>query len=313
VAAGLINPVTGRWMTKSWNFDQLGPSAEATYRAIEAATGCRIYHPIPAIRYCQNDEDLKRAGRRLRNPRYGDVLGPLHAPGTRGDLFHDAHGSFSIQKAAYVDLPQLVHKLREIFAREGCYEDARFDHAALHPHAPAWRYGDLRAERVIFCEGAAALQNPWFAGLALAPVKGETLLCRAPGLALPPQLFHHRKWLLGYPDGSFRIGASYDEQDLSPHPTQAQCEALLADARAALKGNPAIEVQDQLAGLRPSAEDNRPLIGPHPHHRGLYLFNGLGSKGASVAPLMSQILAEHLLHGRSIDAELGLARFKQST
>jgi glycine oxidase len=32
VAAGVINPVTGRWMTKTWNFEALIPHATATYR-----------------------------------------------------------------------------------------------------------------------------------------------------------------------------------------------------------------------------------------------------------------------------------------
>ena len=60
VAAGVINPVAGRWMTKTWNADKLLPKAEQTYRAIERALGIQIYHPIPEIRFCQNEEDIKR-------------------------------------------------------------------------------------------------------------------------------------------------------------------------------------------------------------------------------------------------------------
>ena len=50
VAAGVINPVTGRWMTKTWNFDQILPEAVETYRAIEQQFGIQVYRPIPELR-----------------------------------------------------------------------------------------------------------------------------------------------------------------------------------------------------------------------------------------------------------------------
>ena len=36
VAAGVINPVTGRWAVKSWRIDDLLPEAEGLYRQLEA-------------------------------------------------------------------------------------------------------------------------------------------------------------------------------------------------------------------------------------------------------------------------------------
>ena len=35
VAAGFINPVTGKWMTESWKIDTLMPKAKAFYQDIE--------------------------------------------------------------------------------------------------------------------------------------------------------------------------------------------------------------------------------------------------------------------------------------
>ncbi|TVP81685.1 MAG: FAD-binding oxidoreductase [Puniceicoccaceae bacterium] len=309
VAAGVINPVTGRWMTKSWNIDTLLPIAQTTYRAIEAALGIRIYHPIPEIRFCQNADDLKRLGRRLRNPRYANVLGAYHPPGQACPLFTDPHGAFAIEGAAYVDLPKLVGAVQQFFQREGCYQDAPFRYAALRPSGPAWQYGDITTEAVIFCEGAAVKDNPWFGGRGLQAAKGETLLCRSPGLTLPNTLFHHTKWLLPYPDGCFRIGASYDEADLTETPTTAARANLLDAARSALRQSPPIEVVEHLAGIRPSTTDSRPMIGPHPEVAGLYCLNGLGSKGATSAPALSQQLTAHLLEQSPIEPEVDCRRF----
>ena len=151
--------------------------------------------------------------------------------------------------------------------------------------------------------------NPWFKNLPLKPAKGETLLCQSPTLRLPRKLYHHKKWFLPYPDGSFRIGATYDESDLSDAPTEGKKDELLRAAKEALKKPHQIEVTDHLAGIRPSSLDSRPIIGTHPTELGLYLINGLGSKGASTAPAMTQQLTDHILKDSLIEDEVTLTRF----
>ena len=309
VAAGVINPVTGRWMTKTWNFDQVLPVAVKTYRAIEQQFSIQVYRSIPEIRFCQNAEDLKRAGRRIRNPRYHDVLSRMVAAGEAAPEFNDVFGSFQIDQAAYVDLPLVVHTLRASFAALGLFRDETFLHSELQPAANGWQYKDLCADKVIFCEGAAMQDNPWFKNLPFKPAKGETLLCQSPTLRLPQKLYHHKKWFLPYPGGSFRIGATYDESDLSDAPTEAKKDELLRDASEALKESHQVEIAAHLAGIRPSTIDSRPIIGAHPTESGLYLVNGLGSKGASTAPSMTKQLTDHILKNSPIDDEVTLTRF----
>lgn len=309
VAAGVINPVTGRWMTKTWNFDQVLPVAVETYRAIEQQFGIQVYRPIPEIRFCQNAEDLKRAGRRMRNLRYQNVLSRMAAPGEAAPEFKDDFGTFHINQAAYVDLPLVVQTLRASFATLGQFRNETFLHSELQPAAIGWQYRDLHADKVIFCEGAAMQDNPWFKNLPLKPAKGETLLCQSPTLRLPQKLYHHKKWFLPYSDGSFRIGATYDESDLSDAPTESKKDELLTAAHEALKEPHQVEVTAHLAGIRPSTLDSRPIIGAHPTELGLYLLNGLGSKGASTAPAMTQQLTEHILKNSPIEDEVNLTRF----
>ena len=61
--------------------DALLPAAEQSYRTLEAELGIQIYHPIPLRRFCQNEDDLKRIGRRSRNPRYANVFGNAEPAG----------------------------------------------------------------------------------------------------------------------------------------------------------------------------------------------------------------------------------------
>ena len=117
VAAGIINPVTGRWMTKSWRIDEFAPEAREFYQALERASDRGLHHPIAITRFCLNAEDAKRACRRLRNPRYASVLESFQAPGTEGADYADRHGSLRISGGAWVDLPAVLDVLRARYQR----------------------------------------------------------------------------------------------------------------------------------------------------------------------------------------------------
>lgn len=308
VAAGIINPVTGRWMTKSWRFDNFAAEAERFYREIEKELSIEIYHPIPEARFCLNAEDAKRAQRRIRNPRYANVLGGFTPKGEAHPAIQDEYGSFHIVGAAYVDLPKLVNALRAAFNSHGHLQDELFEHSKLSKQTNGWLYQDVVYRRVIFCEGAALTKNPWFGQLPLAPAKGETLLCRCKNLELPMQLIHHRKWILPYANGRFRIGATYDESDLSEDPTDTAAGELLSGFDAATTEPHQPEVVKHLAGIRPGTQDAHPFLGQHPQQLGLFIMNGLGSKGTSLAPTLSRELLEHIFEGIPLHKEADIAR-----
>ena len=50
VAAGIVNPITGRRFVKSWLFSDLYPVAEKMYREIEQETGLELFHRKKIIR-----------------------------------------------------------------------------------------------------------------------------------------------------------------------------------------------------------------------------------------------------------------------
>lgn len=309
VAAGVINPVTGRWMTKSWEIDRLLPAARTTYEAIEQAFDIKIYHPLPLLRYCQNADDAKRLGRRMRNPRYANVLGRYIPPSEGHPDIEDTQGSFEINHAAYVDLPLCLETLQTDFRQQGVFQDTDFQHVALHKTADGWSYENIQAKRVIFCEGIGLSGNPWFKYLPFSPAKGETLILESDGFELPHTLYHHKKWILPYGYGRFRVGATYDESDLSPEPTTAGRKELLGAVQAFIRPEVDWQIQSHLAGIRPCTPDAKPLLGTHSKEASLHLLNGLGSKGASLAPLMCRKLFAHIFNQATLDPEIDLRRF----
>ena len=79
-----------------------------------------------------------------------------------------------------------------------------------------------------------------------------------------------------------------------------------------LKGNTVNKSQlvDQIAGIRPTVLDRRPLIGQHPNLKNQYIFNGFGSKGVSLIPWCAQHFLAFLLDRQNaLNPELDIQRF----
>lgn len=309
VAAGIINPVTGRWMTKSWRIDEFAPEAREFYRKLEGETARPLYHPIEITRFCLNSEDVKRAKRRLRNPRYAGVLESFREPGTEGEIYQDDHGSLRILGGAWVDLPAVLEALRVRFFQNGRLKKTDFDYGRLSAGKDGWEYDGQGFDKVVFCEGAELSNNPWFKYLPLCLAKGETLLCESPDFQDPGKLLHREKWLLPHANGRFRLGATYDDKDPLPDPTEEGRRQLIAAFQNLNREIAELSVIKHLAGHRPGTADARPLMGEHPREKGLFIFNGLGSKGASLAPTLSRELCEFLIEGKALPPETDIGRF----
>ena len=54
------------------------------------------------------------------------------------------------------------------------------------------------------------------------------------------------------------------------------------------------KIIQQDAGIRPNVKDRKPLIGSAEDFSNYFVFNGLGSKGVSLAPYFSQHLLNHI-------------------
>ena len=299
-------------MTKSWRFDACFAEARALYTRLESELGARFFRTTEVHRYCLNKADAKRARRRAANPRYSGVVADFAEAGEAGAApagITGTCGRLRLRPAARVDLAVLRGAMLADFRARGRLREERFAHAALHAARGGWAYGALRARTVTFCEGAGVRDNPWFRDLPFRPAKGETLRLDCPGLRLPDAVHQHRKWIFPLPDGGFRVGATFVPGDEDPAPTEAGGRELL-DAVAAfarLDGPPAIRAH--AAGVRPCSADAKPILGAHPEAPGLFVLNGLGAKGATTAPLVSEVLARHILRGAPIDPELSLLRF----
>ena len=69
-------------------------------------------------------------------------------------------------------------------------------------------------------------------------------------------------------------------------------------------------VVDQIAGIRPTVKDRRPLIGTHHVYNRVHLLNGMGSRGVLMAPWAAKQLFDHIEQNEILNFEIDLNRFR---
>lgn len=288
VAAGIINPITGRRLVKSWRIEALLPVARAAYRELEAALGVPLWQDMRVRRSFADERERRVCEEKRARGELGGFAGPLT----------DEGDGFWIEQAARVDLPALLGKARARWQAQGQWREAVRGELATE----AQRHGV-----VIDCTGVAGARSGAFGFVPWEFSKGEILALAVEGLA-PEVIFNGGHWVLPIAPGVAWVGATHEPGASDTLPTAAARASLEASARALLAGR-GFAVTGQCAGVRVNLPDKHPVAGRHPAVAGLGVCNGLGAKGALLAPALARQWVNHLTAGVPFEGEVAVDRF----
>lgn len=304
IAAGQINPVVFRRMTKSWRVDEFMPYLQQFYPEVEAKIGERCYFPIPIRRAFSHGQERQQWIERSQNEAFQAYVKPITEADETIDFMYHEWGTGVVLQSAYVSARKFVERTRAYLASRGQLQFDSFRYGDLDIKNRTWN--GVTYKQIVFCEGFAAVHNPWFSNLPLQTTKGEVLTIRSAEIPSGESL-NRKCFLLPIGDQLFKLGATYawntTDQELTP---EARTE-LQGHGKNLVKGN--FEIVQHEAGIRPTVKDRRPLLGEHPDYQGIFYFNGLGTKGYMLAPLLSEEMMRHMLHGEALHPEVRIARF----
>jgi len=311
VAAGLVNPVVGRRLVKPVDLNNCWGSALSCYMQLAQQFGQSFFTPKRLLRLFRQPADADRYQQRCRQPEYAELLGARFAAGESGESVSDPYGGFVQGQAGYLDVPTLLHCLREHFLQQGvlCNTMLRYQDIGIGPNSVQWQGRSFR--HIVFCEGARALQNPWFRWLPFQLSKGEIITVRS-RLKLPKSIIHLGNWLLPINEHEMKVGATYEWQWQDEQPSAHASKQLSSVAEQVLTHHAELQVIKHQAGIRPTTRDKNPFIGTHPDIAVLHVFNGFGSRGALLIPYYAQCLAQCLLEPdrSALPAAVDIARFE---
>lgn len=307
VAAGLINPLAGMRFNRRPEVRDWLSAAEQWYAQLSQQFDRPFLHPLPMLRLLRSAQQQRFYQRRRDDRESSDLIGPGFTPSTCPEPVLAAHGGFIQFHTGYVDMPLLLGALGDWLRDNDALVAASISHDQVSPALDRVTVGDLSADRLVFCDGARLADNPWFDWLPLAPDKGEIIDVRDPEWR-PEHIVNGAHWAVPLANGVTRFGSTHDHQQRDLEPTAAGRAALLAGYRAMRPTADVPKVERHLAGVRPATSDRYPLLGRHPRHRVLWVFNGFGARGALSIPWYAARMTDHLVHARPLPAEADIDR-----
>lgn len=306
IAAGIINPVTGRRIVKTWKIDEVMPYAVGAYHqfgkefGIEACAQKDIIDFFPSAQM-----RLAFLDRHKDDPTYLEL--PADESIWRGQFNYEL--GFGIVRPVFlVNLPEVLGTYRNHLSDSKLLLEEEFNLELLKVKEDQVQYKDIQGSHIIFCDGISSATNPYFIKLPFAPNKGEVLWIQVADF---PQenIFKKGINLVHWKDDMYWVGSSYEWEFADDKPTIEFRERTIASVKQWLK--PDFKVVGHQASLRPATLERRPFVGFHPLHENVGIFNGMGTKGCSLAPWLAKDFVNHLQFKSGIDPEADIKRFSR--
>ncbi|MBX2947172.1 MAG: FAD-binding oxidoreductase [Cyclobacteriaceae bacterium] len=303
VAAGLFNPITGRQMVKTWLADELFPYLHTFYPKAENFLASKFFFPMPLYRPFISVEEQNEWMGRSADSTYSSYFQQLYVTSQLGHQVKNPYGGLLLKQCGYVDTSAFTNALRDYLRHTDSLLDEDFAAIDLKLEHDAVVYKDWQASRVIFCTGDSTSNTPYFSWLPIKPLKGETLT-----LATDEQVdMIYNRGVYVVPT-LWKAGATYNIHDVTPGTTEAGRIELMVKLRDLIVFP--YTITNQHWGFRPTTPDRRPILGPHPVYSQIVIFNGLGTKGVSLAPYFSDELTCWMENGQPINQSVSVSRYK---
>ncbi len=300
VAAGLVNPLTGRAFRAGWRQEECLNALHAFYPETEHELGGHWWQKTPIYRELETDDQLEIWQERQLAPESCAYAGPLF-PWPQN---WNGKGKAAFTRGSGVlHVEHMVNAMRAYFTEKGRFTEAEVKPEDITPNADgAFNYMGQTYSHVVWCTGWEAGTHPAMAPLKGRPSKGTILDLNLKELDWQAGILHFGHWLVH--NGEFwRFGATYawswDEPGVAELPA---VQELMVDLVKRYEG--ATELIRARAAVRPIIRRSQPVAGPIPGLSGQYVFSGLGSKGVTTSPWAAAQLAEHLSAGAELPADL---------
>lgn len=305
IAAGVINPVTGRRYAYTWMIDEIMPYAVQCYEKIGNQFSTQFVFQKKIIDFFPSPQMRNAFIDRLEeNDTY---LCSYPNQNHFNSYFNYDFGCGEIAPAYTVHFQILLSSWRKKLQELNSLKQEKFDINELKVEKEFVTYQNITAQKIIFCDGTDGVNNRWFQLLPYAPNKGEALIIECDeltsdhifkkSLALVPLQQQNLYW----------IGSNYQWEFENDQPSQQFFQHATSVLNTWLKKS--YKVLSHKAAVRPATLERRPFVGFHPQFPNVGILNGMGTKGASLAPFFANQLTQHLVHGFPIAPEADVHRF----
>lgn len=210
-----------------------------------------------------------------------------------------------VKQTGRLDIASYIKHSRAYFHNKGNLIYETLNPSELKLSKTSIKYNSIHANKLIFAEGTYAEQNPFFNWLPFKSVKGDIITIESNDLNVD-KIRKKNIFILPISKNTYKIGATYHWSDKTWEPsTKGKIELI---EKLEKISDCTYKIINHEAGIRPATHDRRPFIGSHPSYQNILIFNGLGSKGVFLGPLLADEFCAFLENKGTIHPEVSVDR-----
>ncbi|HWY38282.1 MAG TPA: FAD-dependent oxidoreductase, partial [Bacteroidia bacterium] len=275
------------------------------FTGTEKLFGCKLLYTSKIARVFANENEEVLWKKRSVNELTDLIENKTYVPGNEFSFLKNKYAF--VKQGGFVDVPAFLNKTKKYLQENTSLAEETFDHSGLSITENEVSYKDITAGKIIFCQGYLTHNNPYFNRVKLKPAKGEVLEIYCEELKINSVL-NKDIFILPLPEKNcFKVGATYNWTDLNDTPGEEAKNYLLEKLNHLIPYP--FKVLKQLGGVRPAATDRRPVMGFHPQHNKMGIFNGFGTKSVMLAPYFAKHFCSFMENKTELLHEVNVNRF----
>jgi glycine oxidase len=286
VAAGMFTPVSGKRKTIDKDILDQIKKAVKIYREIEELLGKNFLHLEDVYQFFNNEEDKALLLSKAVLPEYEKILkdhpGALHG-------FEGENGAVVVRHSGWVDCQLLIDSFRQWLESNALLLDEQFNYSALQIENEFFHYKNLQFEKIIFCEGYRAADNPFFTAQNIIPCKGDIISIHKENIDTTSIIKRNNFYMLPAGNQVLKVGATYRWHN-NDETLQAQDRKELELAAASILKDDNFTTLNHQTAIRATTPGREVIATAHPSIKNMFMLNGLGTKGILNGPWYSEKL-----------------------
>lgn len=305
VAAGLYNPVILKRFTSVWNAKFQLEFSVPKYAELEKLLNVKLDYKLPIYRKLTSIEEQNDWFTASDQPALSDFLSTILIKNSNPSIIAE-FGFGEVLHSGRINTSQLIQSYSAFLDSQSRLYKEEFHHNQLEINQTTVSYKNITSKYIVFAEGFGLKNNPYFKHLPLNGTKGEMLTIKAPKLNIN---FILKSSVFIVPLGNhlYWIGATYEWKDKTHITTSKGKDELIRKLKTIITCD--FEVVNQVAGIRPTTKDRKPLVGAHSEYKNVFVLNGLGTRGVMMSPYVAEQLYGHIEKDTRLDKEIDIIRF----
>ena len=300
VSAGIINPAVLKRFTTFWLAQEQIDSLKKTLSEIEGYTHKNYLIEKPILRVF-HDEKEKELWLKKSNE-----ISFLSNDFIKINSIKNPFGCGKVNHSARLNVRDFFTDLMNYLEQNSHLIKEKFDYNLVNTENST--YKDIQFKNIIFAEGMAVKENPYFSEIPVEANKGHHLEVKLSEKIEDDFTIKKKHFIFPLNENTYYYGGTYDREQ-THHKIDDSAVEKLINALAEFYPND-FEVTQVKFGFRPTVKDRRPIVGAHSEFKNLYVFNGLGARGILNGNYFAINLYNHLENGEEIHPEVDLKRFQ---